>query len=49
MIHATVGLRQRVPQMGINAGCGIGAFGPDAVTRDLKTDGHATGGDFHPD
>ncbi|NDH21169.1 MAG: acyl dehydratase [Rhodobacteraceae bacterium] len=24
------------------------AFGPDAMTRDLKTDGHAKGGDFLP-
>ena len=51
MIHATVGLAgSDAPQMGdpmpgLWHWC---AFGPDAMTRDLKTDGHAKGGDFLP-
>ena len=51
MIHATVGLAgSDAPQMG-DAMPGLWhwcAFGPDAMTRDLKTDGHAKGGDFLP-
>ena len=51
MIHATVGLAgSDAPQIGdpmpgLWHWC---AFGPDAMTRDLKTDGHAKGGDFYP-
>ena len=51
MIHATVGLAgSDAPQIG-DSMPGLWhwcAFGPDAMTHDLKTDGHAKGGDFLP-
>lgn len=51
MIHATVGVSgSDAPQSGepmptLWHWC---AFGPDSMTQDLKTDGHAKGGDFLP-